>query len=112
VGPKFPEGIFSIARGKVAEVILIVIMGDVWFYLESHNQYTKSHILHARLDFIRDKYQIRHNDFLTFDELRQSAQCVGQVIRSKMDYGLVIIADSRYGNQDMACGFPMTFPPT
>jgi DNA excision repair protein ERCC-2 len=29
VGPKLPEGIFSIARGKVAEVILIVIMGDV-----------------------------------------------------------------------------------
>ena len=33
--------------------------------------------------------QIRDNDFLTFDALRQAAQCVGRVIRSKRDYGSV-----------------------
>ena len=37
-------------------------------------QYTKSHVLRARLDFMREKYQIRDNDFLNFDALRQAAQ--------------------------------------
>jgi DNA excision repair protein ERCC-2 len=33
---------------------------------------------------------------MTFDALRQSAQCVGRVIRSKTDYGIVILADARF----------------
>ena len=69
-------------------------------------QYTKSHVLRARLDFMREKYQIKDSDFLTFDALRQSAQCVGRVIRSKTDYGLVILADSRYNRQDKRSKFP------
>jgi DNA excision repair protein ERCC-2 len=44
---------------------------------------------------MRAHHQIRDNDYLTFDALRQAAQCVGRVIRSKTDYGLVILADSR-----------------
>lgn len=44
---------------------------------------------------MRAHYQIKDNDYLTFDALRQAAQCVGRVIRSKTDYGLVILADSR-----------------
>ena len=35
-------------------------------------------------------------DFLNFDALWQASQCVGRVIRSKTDYGLMIFADSRY----------------
>ena len=31
---------------------------------------------------------------LLFDALRQAAQCVRRVIRSKLDYGLMIFADS------------------
>ena len=42
---------------------------------------------------MRDKYQIRENDFLTFDAMRQAAQCVGRVIRGKTDYGMMIFAD-------------------
>ncbi|CAN0532417.1 unnamed protein product, partial [Laminaria digitata] len=44
--------------------------------------------------------QIREGDFLTFDAIRQCAQCIGRVIRSKTDYGLVILADSRYNRHD------------
>lgn len=40
-------------------------------------------------------YQIRDNDFLTFDALRQAAQCVGRVIRSKRDYGWVNICKTK-----------------
>lgn len=56
---------------------------------------------------MRDKYQIRENDFLTFDAMRQvwiyfdvhtdstvkAAQCVGRVLRGKTDYGLMVFAD-------------------
>jgi DNA excision repair protein ERCC-2 len=98
---------FSIARGKVAEGVdfdrhygrCVLIFGIPY-------QYTKSHVLKSRLDFMREKYQIRDNDFLTFDALRQSAQCVGRVIRSKTDYGVVILADIRYGRQDKRTKFP------
>eukprot|EP01038_Epipyxis_sp_PR26KG_P006525 gene6525-8966_t len=97
----------SIARGKVAEGIdfdrhygrCVLIFGIPY-------QYTLSHVLRARLDYMREKYSIRDNDFLTFDALRQSAQCVGRVIRSKTDYGVVILADSRYNRTDKRNKFP------
>jgi DNA excision repair protein ERCC-2 len=98
---------FSIARGKVAEGIdfdrhygrAVLLFGIPY-------QYTKSPVLKARLEYINEKYQIKDGDFLTFDALRQSAQCVGRVIRSKTDYGLVILADSRYNKQDKRSKFP------
>ena len=63
-------------------------------------QYTLSHVLRQRLDYMRTKFQIRAEDFLTFDALRQAAQCVGRVMRSKNDYGAMIFADSRYNRSD------------
>lgn len=45
--------------------------------------YTESRILRARLEFLKEKYQIREGDFLTFDAMRTAAQCVGRVIRGK-----------------------------
>ena len=55
---------------------------------------------------MREKYGIKDNDFLTFDAIRQSAQCMGRVIRSKTDYGVVILADSRYNRADKRSKFP------
>tara|TARA_B110000971_G_scaffold52124_1_gene52846 strand:- start:114 stop:359 length:246 start_codon:yes stop_codon:yes gene_type:complete len=49
---------------------------------------------------LRTHFQIRESDFLNFDALRQASQCVGRVIRSKIDYGLMIFADSRYTKAD------------
>lgn len=69
-------------------------------------QYTESHTLKARLEYMRSRYQIREDDFLTFDALRQAAQCVGRVIRSKTDYGLVVLADSRYNKHDKRSKLP------
>ena len=66
---------FSVARGKVAEGIdfdrhygRCVVMFGVPF------QYTKSHVLLARLEFLREKHKIRESEFLTFDAMRQTAQ--------------------------------------
>lgn len=50
----------------------------------------------ARLEYLRDQFQIRENDFLTFDAMRHAAQCVGRAIRGKTDYGLMIFADKVY----------------
>lgn len=56
-------------------------------------QYTESRILKARLEFLRDNYRIRENDYLTFDAMRHAAQCVGRVLRGKTDWGLMVFAD-------------------
>jgi DNA excision repair protein ERCC-2 len=87
--------LLSVARGKVSEGIdfdhnygRAVIMFGIPY------QYTESRILKARLEYLRDQYRIRENDFLTFDALRHAAQCVGRVLRGKTDYGLMIFADS------------------
>merc|ERR1711862_367891 len=69
-------------------------------------QYTLSHVLRARLEYLQTHYQIREQDFLNFDALRQTAQCIGRVIRSKTDYGLIILADSRYNRQDKRSKLP------
>ncbi|VEU35337.1 unnamed protein product [Pseudo-nitzschia multistriata] len=97
----------SVARGKVSEGINFdrhygraVVMFGVPF------QYTLSHVLRARLEFLQTHYQIREADFLNFDALRQTSQCVGRVIRSKTDYGLMILADSRYNRHDKRSKLP------
>lgn len=89
----------SIARGKVSEGIdfdrhygRAVILCGVPF------QYTRSHVLLARLEYLRKTFNIREDEFLAFDALRQAAQCVGRVIRNKLDYGLMIFADKRYAS--------------
>ena len=51
--------------------------------------------LRARLDFMREEFQVQENAFLSFDAIRQTSQCAGRVIRSKDDYGLMVFADKR-----------------
>lgn len=67
---------------------------------------TARRILRARLEYLRDTFQIKENDFLTFDAIRQAAQCVGRVIRSKSDYGMMIFADKRYQRHDKRSKLP------
>ena len=55
---------------------------------------------------MRETYGINEADFLTFDAIRQAAQCAGRVIRGKNDYGLVIFADARYNKQDKRSKLP------
>lgn len=97
----------SVARGKVAEGIdfdrhygRAVIMYGVPY------QYTLSRVLRARLEYLRETFQIKEADFLAFDAVRQAAQCVGRVIRSKADYGLMVFADKRYNSHDKRSKLP------
>src|SRR3984957_9760206 len=89
--------LFCVARGKVSEGIdfdhhygRAVICIGVPF------QYTESRILKARLEFLRENYRIRENDFLSFDAMRHAAQCLGRVLRGKDDYGVMVMADRRF----------------
>lgn len=55
-------------------------------------------ILLERIKFMVESKQIRdRNEFFEFDTMRQCAQCLGRVMRRKNDYGLMILADSRFG---------------
>ncbi len=86
--------LISVARGKVSEgVDFDHHFGRVVILFGIPYQYTESRILKARLEYLRDVYQIRENDFLTFDAMRHGAQCVGRVIRGKSDYGVMVFAD-------------------
>ena len=59
-------------------------------------QCTISKVLRARLDYLSEHYQINEGAFITFDAMRQCSQCMGRVMRSKKDYGLMIFADKRF----------------
>ncbi|KAK9324821.1 hypothetical protein V1517DRAFT_316388 [Lipomyces orientalis] len=92
--------LLCVARGKVSEGIdfdhhygRTVLMIGVPF------QYTESRILKARLEFLREHYHIRENDFLSFDAMRHAAQCLGRVLRGKNDYGIMILADKRFSRK-------------
>jgi len=92
---------FSVARGKVSEGIdfdrhygRCVLLFGVPF------QYTLSRRLRARLEFLKENYQIEESEFLNFDAMRQASQCVGRVIRSKSDYGIMVFADHRFLKSD------------
>lgn len=92
--------LLSVARGKVSEGIdfdhhygRTVLMIGIPF------QYTESRILKARLEFMRDHFQIRENDFLSFDAMRHAAQCLGRVLRGKDDYGIMVLADKRFNRK-------------
>ncbi|CAD7969241.1 unnamed protein product [Amoebophrya sp. A120] len=88
----------SIARGKVAEGIdfdrhygRCVVLFGVPF------QYTLSYELRAKLHYLHEHYDIQESEFLNFDAMRHASQCVGRVLRSKKDYGIMCFADHRYG---------------
>lgn len=93
--------LLSVARGKVSEgVDFDHHLGRAVLMFGIPYVYTQSRILRARLDYLRDQFQIRENDFLTFDAMRHAAQCVGRAIRGKTDYGIMIFADKRFSRND------------
>ncbi|EHA50547.1 DNA-dependent ATPase of the nucleotide excision repair factor 4 complex [Pyricularia oryzae] len=86
-----------VARGKVSEGIDFDHQyGRTVLCIGVPFQYTESLILKARLEFLRETYRIRENDFLSFDAMRHAAQCLGRVLRGKDDYGIMVLADRRF----------------
>ncbi|KAI4257347.1 MAG: hypothetical protein L6R42_005737, partial [Xanthoria sp. 1 TBL-2021] len=82
--------LLCVARGKVSEGIdFDHHYGRTVLCIGVPFQYTESRILKARLEFLRETYRIRENDFLSFDAMRHAAQCLGRVLRGKDDYGIM-----------------------
>lgn len=99
--------LLSVARGKVSEgVDFDHHLGRAVLMLGIPYVYTQSRILRARLEYLRDQFQIRENDFLTFDAMRHAAQCVGRALRGKTDYGIMIFADKRFSRSDKRSKLP------
>lgn len=99
--------LLAVARGKVSEgVDFDHHYGRAVLMLGLPFVYTQSRILKARLDYLRDKFQIRESDFLTFDAMRHAAQCVGRALRGKTDYGIMIFADKRFARKDKRSKLP------
>jgi len=99
--------LLSVARGKVSEGIdFDHNYGRAVLMLGVPYQYTESRILKARLEYLRDNFHIRENDFLTFDAMRHAAQCVGRVLRGKTDYGIMVFADRRFARADKRAKLP------
>ncbi|KAK0741663.1 hypothetical protein B0T21DRAFT_359880 [Apiosordaria backusii] len=89
--------LLCVARGKVSEgVDFDKEYGRTVINIGVPFQYTESRILKARLEFLRETYRIRENDFLSFDAMRHAAQCLGRVLRGKDDYGIMVLADRRF----------------
>ncbi|RDL37367.1 putative excision repair protein rhp3 [Venustampulla echinocandica] len=89
--------LLCVARGKVSEGIDFDHQyGRAVLCIGVPFQYTESRILKARLEFLRETYRIRENDFLSFDAMRHAAQCLGRVLRGKDDYGVMVLADRRF----------------
>jgi DNA excision repair protein ERCC-2 len=89
--------LLCVARGKVSEGIdFDHHYGRTVLCIGVPFQYTESRILKARLEFLRETYRIKENDFLSFDAMRHAAQCLGRVLRGKEDYGIMVMADRRF----------------
>ncbi|OAG29363.1 DNA excision repair protein ERCC-2 [Nematocida sp. ERTm5] len=87
----------SVARGKVSEgVDFSGCYGRAVLVFGVPFQYTESPRLKKRLEFLAEEFGIRESEFLSFDAMRQTAQCVGRVLRTSTDYGLAVLADRRF----------------
>ena len=92
---------FSIARGKISEGIdfdshygrCVVMVGVPFLPPEIR-------ALNERKRWIEENLKITESEYVTFDAMRQSAQCIGRVLRNKADYGVMILADCRYSTAD------------
>lgn len=99
--------LLSVARGKVSEGVDFsgcygrsVLVAGVPF------QYAESPWLKKRLEFLAEEFGIRENEFLSFDAMRQTAQCIGRVLRSENDYGLAVLADRRFTSAEKRVQLP------
>ena len=87
----------GVARGKVSEGVDIfeghygrcVIAFGVPFI---NTNTVDSEALKSKLEYFREQFQIEDRDWLNFDAMRHTAQCVGRVLRSKDDYAILILA--------------------
>jgi DNA excision repair protein ERCC-2 len=89
--------LFCVARSKIAETVdfygsygRAIIMYGIPFA----NSDTK--LTRAKLEFLKRRSNIMPREYLIFDAMRYTANCIGKSLRSKNDFRVVILADKRY----------------
>ena len=97
----------SIARGKIAEGIdfdrhygRAVVMFGVPFLPPTDEA------LKQRMRWMEACLAIPESEYRNFDAMRQASQCIGRVLRNKMDYGLMVLVDRRFSLSDKRKKFP------
>jgi DNA excision repair protein ERCC-2 len=92
-----------VARGKVSEGIDFKDhLGRCSIVAGIPYQYTKSRALLCRTEYLEKRFGLSPGDFITFDAIRQTAQCLGRVVRGKNDFGVMILADARYNEAKLS----------
>ena len=56
--------------------------------------------------YLTENYQIKKDEYIEFDAMRQTAQCLGRVMRGKNDYGIMIMAEYRYARKKVYSKLP------
>jgi Rad3-related DNA helicase len=101
-------GLFlGVARGKAAEGIdfdghygrAVLIVGVPF-------SYAFDPAMQVRADFLEEAYAISPEEYRAFDAMRAAGQCMGRVLRSKTDFGAVILADKRFARPDKRALLP------
>uniref|UniRef100_A0A1I8FI07 HELICc2 domain-containing protein n=1 Tax=Macrostomum lignano TaxID=282301 RepID=A0A1I8FI07_9PLAT len=92
--------LLSVARAKCREVSTsIIIIGPLRKLCLAFPT--------RRLDYLREHFHIRENDFLTFDAMRHAAPVRwGGALRGKTDYGIMLFADKRFARADKRTKLP------
>lgn len=97
----------GVARGRVSEGVdfahhygrCVLLFG-----LPVRN--TQSQIVQTRADYVESSLGMPKDEFMLFDAMRAAAQCVGRLLRSKTDYGIVVLADRRYARPEARSQLP------
>ena len=97
----------GVARGRISEGIdfsdhygrCVLLFG-----LPVRN--TMSMLVQTRAEFVETEYGMDRHEFLLFDAMRAASQCVGRLLRSKNDYGIVVMADKRYAREQLRTQLP------
>jgi len=58
-------------------------------------------LLKVKSEFFDLKFQIPKEEFLAFNSMRIASQCFAKFLNSKLDYGIVLLADTRYDRANM-----------
>ena len=53
----------------------------------------------VKLNYLKSK-NIEAKEYLKFDAMRYTNKCTAKILRSKYDYGLVLLADKRYKKKE------------
>jgi DNA excision repair protein ERCC-2 len=59
----------------------------------------------VKLNYLKTK-GIEAKEYLKYDAIRYANKCTSKILRSKYDYGLVILADKRYKKKEYSDNLP------